>query len=251
MVATVTAVTIRNRKLNRAEFEATVRDLNMVSVESDGDEFEASSSISHFWIYITVFFQLPIKPPKRKAKKRSLPNTDPTDVLDQDRKDEIRMTFQYALKKGESESKKNRGTFPVVQFLSMASETLFIATLSISRAKKALKNLGLESTSDEIQSFFGGSEEDPNRIENLDEASYLSFAASKTIQKEKAHKAFELMDQDGKGVVVLEDLQRVAEELGEDMSPDELEEMIHLANKSGDGLLTAQDFIRLARKVNL
>lgn len=125
------------------------------------------------------------------------------------------------------------------------------ATLTISRAKKCLKNLGLESKSDEIQSFFGGDEEDSSLIECLDQTSFLGFAASKAIQTDAAHRAFELIDQDGKGVVVLEDLQRVAQELGEDMSTEELEEMIQLADRSGDGLLTAQDFVRVARKVNL
>jgi centrin-1 len=114
-----------------------------------------------------------------------------------------------------------------------------------------LKNLGLEAKSDEIQSFFGGDREDSIAVESLDQTSFLSFAASKAIQTDKAHNAFELMDQDGKGVIVLQDLERVAQELGEDMSTEELEEMIQLADRSGDGLLTAHDFIRIARKVNL
>ena len=68
---------------------------------------------------------------------------------------------------------------------------------------------------------------------------------------EKAHKAFELFDKDKKGVVVLEDLQRVAQELDEDMSEEDLTEMIHFLDRSGDGILCQRDFVRLARKVNL
>lgn len=123
--------------------------------------------------------------------------------------------------------------------------------VSLSVAKKCLKNLGLDSKSDEIQSFFGHNEGDPSPMEYLDEDSFLQFASSKAIQVDKAYKAFELIDQDGKGVIVVEDLQRVAQELGEEMSAEELQEMIEFADRSGDGLLTAQDISRIARKVNL
>ncbi len=111
--------------------------------------------------------------------------------------------------------------------------------------------MGLDSISDEIQSFFYRNEDNASPIESLDVESFVRFATSKAIQVDKAHKAFELMDQDGKGIVVLEDLQRVANDLGETMSTEELEEMVQLADRSGDGLMTAQDFVRIARKVNL
>ena len=53
-------------------------------------------------------------------------------------------------------------------------------------------------------------------IDALDQASFLRLAASRRIQSDKGLEAFELMDKDGKGVVVLEDLQRVAQDLGEE-----------------------------------
>jgi Ca2+-binding EF-hand superfamily protein len=123
--------------------------------------------------------------------------------------------------------------------------------MSLSTAKKCLKNLGLDSKTEEIRSFFVQDDEDDANQLHLDEESFVRFAISKAIQVDKAYKVFELMDQDGKGVVVLEDLERVAAELGEDISRDELEEMVQFADGSGEGLLTAQDFIRMARKVNL
>ena len=128
-----------------------------------------------------------------------------------------------------------------------------IESMSLSAAKKCLKNLGLDSKTDEIQSFFASKndDDDTSRLECLDEESFVRFAITKAIQVDKAYKVFELMDQDGKGVVVLEDLERVAADLGEDISAEQLEEMIQFADGSGEGLLTAQDFIRMARKVNL
>mgnify|MGYP002173329378 CR=1 FL=1 len=120
-----------------------------------------------------------------------------------------------------------------------------VESLSISKAKKILKNIGIDAKTDEIQSFFD------DDVEELDQSLFLRFAATKWIQMEKAHQAFELIDQGGKGVVVLEDLQRVAQELGEDLTEEELTEMMELVDRSGDGLLRPKDFVRIARKVNL
>ena len=120
----------------------------------------------------------------------------------------------------------------------------------MSLVKKSLKNLGVDAKTDELREFaentFVGDD-----VDQWNEASFLAFAARKILQRDKAFKAFELMDQDGKGVVVLEDLQRVAQDLGEEMSREELNEMVEAADRSGDGLLSPQDFVRLARKVNL
>jgi Ca2+-binding EF-hand superfamily protein len=121
--------------------------------------------------------------------------------------------------------------------------------LSISDSKKSLKILGIDAKSDEIERFVsirGGEEK-----ELLDENSFLRFAATKLVQIENAHKAFGLIDKDEKGVVVLQDLQRVAQELGEDFTEEELTEMIELVDRDGDGLLRAKDFVRIASKVNL
>lgn len=80
---------------------------------------------------------------------------------------------------------------------------------------------------------------------------FLRFAADKSIQIEKSNRAFELIDEAKKGVVVFEDLQRICIELGEEMSEEELMEMIEFADSSGEGLLSRKHFFRIARKTNL
>lgn len=71
------------------------------------------------------------------------------------------------------------------------------------------------------------------------------------LQKEKSKEAFLLFDEAGKGCVVLEDLQRISQELGENYTDEELEEMMVFADKKGDGLLRPKDFARIARQANL
>lgn len=123
--------------------------------------------------------------------------------------------------------------------------------LQLSYAKRALKRLGLEGIkSHEIQEYFG-SEGDENALETLDTDMFLRYAAAKTIQKEKSDKAFQLMDGGDKGIVVIEDLQRVAADLGEDISEEELQEMIEFVDPSGEGLLTHKHFFKIARQTRL
>jgi Ca2+-binding EF-hand superfamily protein len=137
-------------------------------------------------------------------------------------------------------------------------------TLTVSDSKLCLKTLGIDAKSDEIQSFVLSAvsnrmtnsrnrDNKPDEEETVDKDSFLRFAAAKLIQIENAHKAFALIDKDEKGVVVMEDLRRVARELGEDFTEEELIEMIELVDRSsdGDGMLRARDFVRIARRVNL
>jgi Ca2+-binding EF-hand superfamily protein len=71
-------------------------------------------------------------------------------------------------------------------------------------------------------------------------------------QQQKAERVFELLDEAGKGVVVVQDLERVAAEImGEDITAEELAEMIQEIDRSGDGLLVIGDIIRLAGLVGL
>ena len=79
-----------------------------------------------------------------------------------------------------------------------------------------------------------------------------NFAVEKYVQQEKAERVFDLLDEAGKGVVVLQDLERVATEiLGEDITEEELVEMIQEVDRSGDGILNKSDLVRIARQVRL
>merc|ERR1711884_840839 len=69
--------------------------------------------------------------------------------------------------------------------------------------------------------------------------------------KDEILKAFRLFDDDETGAITLKNLQRVAKELGERMTTEELQEMIEEADRDGDGQVNEEEFLRIMKKTNL
>ena len=79
----------------------------------------------------------------------------------------------------------------------------------------------------------------------------MSIKMSERDPREEIMKAFRLFDDDSTGKISLRNLKRVARELGETMTDDELQEMIDEADRDGDGEISEEDFIRVMKKTNL
>ena len=61
--------------------------------------------------------------------------------------------------------------------------------------------------------------------------------------REEILRAFELFDDGAKGVINLEDLRRVARELGEGLEEEELAAMIEEFDLDGDGAINREEFL--------
>ena len=61
-------------------------------------------------------------------------------------------------------------------------------------------------------------------------------------------KAFRLFDDDETGKISFKNLKRVAKELGENMTDEELQEMIDEADRDGDGEVNEEEFFRIMKK---
>jgi centrin-1 len=68
---------------------------------------------------------------------------------------------------------------------------------------------------------------------------------------EEMMKAFRLFDEDDSGKISFKNLKRVAKELGENMSDEEIQEMIDEADRDGDGEICDEEFFRIMKKTNL
>jgi centrin-1 len=78
----------------------------------------------------------------------------------------------------------------------------------------------------------------------------MTARISDSDSRDDIGKVFKLFDQDGKGHVSTDDLQRVARELGEKMTPSELREMVDRADLNGDGVVNMDEFYNVMTKKN-
>nr|KAF6479455.1 hypothetical protein HJG59_002732 [Molossus molossus] len=70
-------------------------------------------------------------------------------------------------------------------------------------------------------------------------------------EKEELLKAFKLFDDDDTGSITLNNIKRVAKELGENLTDDELKEMLDEADHDGDGEINEEEFLRMMQKTSL
>ncbi|CAM9664561.1 unnamed protein product [Phaeothamnion confervicola] len=61
-------------------------------------------------------------------------------------------------------------------------------------------------------------------------------------------KIFALFDEDNTGGITFRNLKRVATELGENLTDEELQEMIEEADRDQDGVVNSEEFYRVMRK---
>ena len=61
-------------------------------------------------------------------------------------------------------------------------------------------------------------------------------------------KVFSLFDDDSTGAISFRNLKRVANELGENLTDEELQEMIDEADRDGDGMINEDEFFRVMKK---
>jgi centrin-1 len=66
--------------------------------------------------------------------------------------------------------------------------------------------------------------------------------------REDINKVFRLFDDDKSGTITIKNLRRVAKELGETMTDEELMEMIERADSNADGAVTPEDFYNIMTK---
>jgi len=60
-----------------------------------------------------------------------------------------------------------------------------------------------------------------------------------------------LFDDDETGKISFKNLKRVAKELGENLTDEELQEMIDEADRDGDGEISQEEFLRIMKKTSL
>jgi centrin-1 len=113
--------------------------------------------------------------------------------------------------------------------------------------KVALRALGFEPQKDEIKRLINevGGPGERDATGTIDFKEFLEIMTLKMSEKdnsEEIEKAFKLFDIDNTSFISYENLKQIAEELKENISEDELREMIFEACKNRNGVVNKQQF---------
>ena len=122
-------------------------------------------------------------------------------------------------------------------------------TIDPKELKAAMESLGFESKNPTIYQMIA----ELDSVENSSGINFESFLDAITARlgnketKEGIFRIFELFDDDKSGTINLQNLRRVAKELGETMGTEELKEMLERAASNGDEI-SFEDFYFIMTK---
>jgi len=118
--------------------------------------------------------------------------------------------------------------------------------------KVAMRALGFELPRDEIRQMItrvAGS-----AVPAIDFNQFMEMMGQKILERDPLQeilKAFELFDKDHNGKISLKDLKAATIELGENLTDDELREMIREADRDFDGEVGKEEFVDVMKKSGL
>lgn len=92
---------------------------------------------------------------------------------------------------------------------------------------------------------------DKNKSGNIDFDEFLDMMTARMSDRDTRddiNKVFRLFDEEGSQTITIKNLRKVARELGETMSDEELNEMIARADSNSDGSVSMDDFYNIMTK---
>jgi len=119
-------------------------------------------------------------------------------------------------------------------------------TIDPKELRAAMQSLGFEAKNQTIYQMIKDIDKDGTGEIDFDE--FLDLMTSRLAgsdTKEDVQKIFELFDDDKTGYISLQNLKRVARELGENMDDAELLEMIERADADQDGQISPDEFLSI------
>ncbi|XP_056121166.1 centrin-1 [Rhinichthys klamathensis goyatoka] len=124
--------------------------------------------------------------------------------------------------------------------------------IEVKELKVAMRALGFEPKKEEIKKMIAEvDKEATGKISFSDFMAVMNQKMAEKDSKEEILKAFRLFDDDETGKISFRNLKRVAKELGENLTDEELQEMIDEADRDGDGEVNQQEFLRIMKKTSL
>ena len=125
-------------------------------------------------------------------------------------------------------------------------------TIDYHELKVAMRALGFDVKKQEVLGLMR--EYDRDGAGQIEYPDFLEIMTTKIAERdpvEEILKAFKLFDEDNTGRISLRNLRRVARELGENLSDDELQAMIDEFDKDGDGEINENEFLGIMKQTSI
>ncbi|KAK4238776.1 hypothetical protein C8A03DRAFT_33172 [Achaetomium macrosporum] len=111
-----------------------------------------------------------------------------------------------------------------------------------------MKELGLNPSDEELQDLINEVDTNKDGVISFDEFLALMSQTVKEVDTEQELlNAFKVFDKDGSGTISSDELRHVLKKLGENLTDDEVEEMIKLADRNGDGHIDYHEFANIMK----
>ena len=119
-------------------------------------------------------------------------------------------------------------------------------TITTKELGTVMRLLGRTPTEAELQDIINDVDADGNGT--IDFSEFVSLMARKLKDKNKEDEfaeAFKVIDRDGDGLISPDELHHVLINLGENLTAEEVDEMIREADVDGDGHINQDEFVRV------
>ena len=125
-------------------------------------------------------------------------------------------------------------------------------TIQTKELKVAIRALGFEPKKEEIKKMICEVDRDGSgKVKYEDFLTLMTIKMAEKDVKEEIVKAFNLFDDDKTGKISFENLKKVAISLGENLTDEELQEMIEEADCDGDNEVSQDEFFKIMKKTSL
>lgn len=122
--------------------------------------------------------------------------------------------------------------------------------IDVRELKAAFRALGFQVKKSEIRQMFIDMDKDLSAA-TVSYEEFIEMVTPRMLNRDSRDeimKVFALFDDDNTGSISFKNLKRVAMELGENLTDEELQEMIDEADRDGDGVINEEEFYRVMRK---
>ena len=119
-------------------------------------------------------------------------------------------------------------------------------TITTKELGTVMKNLGQNPSETELEEMIKQVDLDGNGT--IDFKEFLGLMVRKmkdTDTEEELLEAFKVFDRDGNGFITSHELRHVMSNLGQSLSPEEIEEMVREADVDGDGQINYDEFVKM------